>query len=149
MRQLLATVVLGLAFVLVGGSAVDAHNQAYLNSHCAAEGSHLEDRETIIFGAELGIAKASLTFGNTGDPYAQCGFIRVRMYYKYKADGEVRIAYLQDTAYPGNYPYDSSDDLTARVSTGWHPQVLGCNHVDYTINVGGPGGPTSTWSHLC
>lgn len=138
-------VVLAIIGLLARPSVVSAHEQNYLNAHCGAAGVHDEGREGF-----NGWASASLTLTSAQDPYSQCGYIKVRMYYKYYgAGGREEISYLQDTAYPGNYPYSPDDDRIASVYTGVSSRVIGCNHVDYIINVGGPGGPTKTWSHLC
>lgn len=149
MRRVAIVLLTVLAWLLAMPGVAIGDDQHYLNTHCAAKGTHAEG------GSGTGAyARAKLTLTNTSDPYTQCGYLRVKMYYKYQIPpgmgGGTAISSREDYAYPGNYPYSSSDDMVASVTTeGWSTSVIGCNHVDYAINVGGPGGIVKTWSHLC
>lgn len=146
MARRMLTVLSVVFLVLTSSNAASASEQYYLNAHCGAVLTHSEGQE----GRYNRWIRAEFTLTSQGDRYSQCGYLHVQMWYKYYgAGGTIETSYLQDNAYPGDYPYSSGDDTVAHVYTGVSPRIIECNHIIIAIRVGGPGGPTNTWAHLC
>lgn len=131
MRQSLVAIVVAVSLAVGHAEGAAAHSIGVVNSHCTASGGHSEGTD----GADK-FATAWFQFNNTSDRYAVCDWIRVEMNYAYwGSGGSVWYSRLTNYAYPGSYPFSSSDDLMASV-TAKSNRVIGCSTVRYTIKVG-------------